>query len=46
MSTPTKPLILYVYDAMCGWCYGFGPVVKKAAEVFADDFDFVAASGE
>ncbi len=21
--------LLYVYDALCGWCYGFGPVVER-----------------
>ena len=25
MSTPLK--LLYVYDALCGWCYGFSPVL-------------------
>jgi putative protein-disulfide isomerase len=40
-----KPLILYVYDALCGWCYAFSPVIKKAAEVFENDFQFVAVSG-
>lgn len=24
--------ILYCYDAYCGWCYGFSPVIKKIAE--------------
>lgn len=45
MQTEEKALILYFYDAMCGWCYGFGPVMKKAAEVFSDEYDFVAVSG-
>ncbi len=21
--------IIYVYDALCGWCYGFSPVIQK-----------------
>ncbi len=26
----TKPVkIIYVYDALCGWCYGFSPVMQK-----------------
>ncbi len=25
-------MILYCYDAYCGWCYGFSPVIKKIAE--------------
>lgn len=40
-----KPLVLYVFDAMCGWCYGFSPVIKKASEVFSGDFYFAAVSG-
>jgi putative protein-disulfide isomerase len=45
MHEITKPLVLYVHDALCGWCYGFSPVIKKAAEVFENDFHFVAVSG-
>ncbi|MBC7865377.1 MAG: DsbA family protein [Bacteroidia bacterium] len=45
MQQYDKPLILYVYDALCGWCYGFSPVIKKAAEVFENDFYFVTVSG-
>jgi putative protein-disulfide isomerase len=24
-----KPILFYCYDAYCGWCYGFSPVIKK-----------------
>ena len=24
-----KPILYYCYDAYCGWCYGFSPVIKK-----------------
>lgn len=24
-----NPVIFYCYDAYCGWCYGFSPVIKK-----------------
>ncbi len=27
--------IIYCYDAYCGWCYGFSPVIKKIAELYA-----------
>ncbi|MBN9298911.1 MAG: DsbA family protein [Filimonas sp.] len=41
-----KPFkILYVYDAMCGWCYGFSPVIKKLAVVHEADCDFDVISG-
>ncbi len=26
--------LVYVYDALCGWCYGFGPVVEKIEKEF------------
>lgn len=25
------PTLIYCYDAYCGWCYGFSPVMKKLA---------------
>ncbi|XVJ67008.1 MAG: DsbA family protein [Lacibacter sp.] len=27
-----QPLLIYCYDAYCGWCYGFSPVIKQIAE--------------
>jgi putative protein-disulfide isomerase len=29
-----KPVLIYCYDAYCGWCYGFSPVIKKIAEKY------------
>jgi putative protein-disulfide isomerase len=29
-----KPILIYCYDAYCGWCYGFSPVIKKIAETY------------
>lgn len=29
-------MLLYCYDAYCGWCYGFSPVIKKIAETYKD----------
>lgn len=26
-----QPILFYCYDAWCGWCYGFSPVIKKIA---------------
>ena len=40
-----KPLLIYCYDAYCGWCYGFSPVIKKIAGEFKDRFDFEVLSG-
>ncbi|GAC1440198.1 MAG: DsbA family protein [Sediminibacterium sp.] len=28
------PTLFYCYDAYCGWCYGFSPVMKKIALAF------------
>ena len=30
-----KPILFYCYDAYCGWCYGFSPVIKKLVEKFS-----------
>jgi putative protein-disulfide isomerase len=40
-----KDTILYVYDPMCGWCYGFDPVMEQVATDFADRLHFHTISG-
>lgn len=40
-----KPVLIYCYDAYCGWCYGFSPVIKKIAETFATQLDTEVLSG-
>lgn len=40
-----KPILIYCYDAYCGWCYGFSPVIKKIAATFADRMDSDVLSG-
>jgi putative protein-disulfide isomerase len=37
--------IIYVYDALCGWCYGFSPVLKQCYEKHKNDFEFEVLSG-
>ncbi len=39
------PTIYYCYDAYCGWCYGFSPVIKKIAEEYKDRIFFDVLSG-
>jgi putative protein-disulfide isomerase len=39
------PVILYCYDAYCGWCYGFSPVIKKIFHEFKDRVLFETLSG-
>jgi len=40
-----KPMIIYCYDAYCGWCYGFSPVIKKIAEDYKDKLPVEVLSG-
>ncbi len=39
------PTIIYCYDAYCGWCYGFSPVIKKIGEKLKENFSFEVLSG-
>src|SRR5690349_5571637 len=40
-----KPTMIYCYDAYCGWCYGFSPVIKKISTEYRDAFHFEVLSG-
>jgi putative protein-disulfide isomerase len=40
-----KPILIYCYDAYCGWCYGFSTVIKKISVEYAKDFDIEVLSG-
>ncbi|WP_024615306.1 DsbA family protein [Clostridium sp. Ade.TY] len=37
--------IIYVYDGLCSWCYGFDDVINEAYEKFKDKFNFKIVSG-
>ena len=37
--------IIYCYDAYCGWCYGFSPVIKQIEEKYRSRFTFEVLSG-
>ena len=37
--------ILYVYDALCGWCYGFSDVISRFHEKYNSSLDFEVISG-
>jgi len=39
------PKLIYVYDPLCGWCYGFSPVIKRIEEHFRDQMTFEVISG-
>ena len=40
-----KPTFFYVYDALCGWCYGFSPVMQNVAAKYDDRLNFEVISG-
>ena len=40
-----QPILLYCYDAYCGWCYGFSPVITKIARRFTDQCNVEVLSG-
>lgn len=45
MTNQEKPIILYVYDPLCGWCYGFSPVMVRLYEQYKDSVEFDVISG-
>lgn len=40
-----RPRIIYVYDALCGWCFGFSPVMARFAGEYAEKVDLEVVSG-
>ncbi len=40
-----KPELLYVFDPLCGWCYGFSPVITRLKNELNSDVDFLVLSG-
>lgn len=43
--TVLKPTLIYVYDPLCGWCYGFHPVMEKIQKRFADQLSIEVKPG-
>ncbi len=39
------PVVFYCYDAYCGWCYGFSPVMQQFALAYQDKLIFEVLSG-
>ncbi len=37
--------LVYCYDAYCGWCYGFSPVIRRFFEEYRNRLDFEVISG-
>jgi putative protein-disulfide isomerase len=40
-----KPVLIYCYDAYCGWCYGFSPIIKRIADEYKGRLDIEVLSG-
>lgn len=40
-----KQKIIYAFDPLCGWCFGFNVVIKKLKEEYEARFDFDVKSG-
>jgi putative protein-disulfide isomerase len=40
-----KPVIYYCYDAYCGWCYGFSPVITSLRDNYRGRIVFETLSG-
>jgi putative protein-disulfide isomerase len=37
--------IIYVYDALCGWCYGFSSIMEKIFQYYCQEHEFTVISG-
>jgi putative protein-disulfide isomerase len=40
-----KGKIIYIYDAYCGWCYGFSPVITAFHQKYKNEYAFDVLSG-
>ncbi len=40
-----KSTLFYIYDGLCGWCFGFSPVIKKIAADFSNKLNLEVLSG-
>ncbi|MDX1628411.1 MAG: DsbA family protein [Fulvivirga sp.] len=41
----SKLQLIYVYDPLCGWCYGFSPVIKEFYKKFRTKLSVEVVSG-
>jgi putative protein-disulfide isomerase len=40
-----KPVLYYIYDPLCGWCYGFSPVIQKVQQEYNPQLKIRVISG-
>lgn len=43
--TARRPTLVYAFDPLCGWCYGFGPAFAALQEALGDEVDWDVACG-
>ena len=44
-ANAAKPRLIYVYDALCGWCFGFSPVMTRLAKKVEGRVELEVVSG-
>jgi len=44
-TSTSKLKVIYYHDALCGWCYGFGPDLMRFQEEFKDKIEIEVISG-
>ncbi|HEX8425189.1 DsbA family protein [Hymenobacter sp.] len=40
-----RPELLYIFDPLCGWCYGMSPIIQRVQQEFADEVDVSVLCG-
>ncbi|QNP50808.1 DsbA family protein [Hymenobacter qilianensis] len=44
-NTPDLPELLYIFDPLCGWCYGMTPVIQRVRTEMAGQIQVSVLSG-
>jgi len=44
-SNNIKVKLIYYFDALCGWCYGFSSTMEKVEQVYGDQVEIKVISG-
>lgn len=40
-----EPVLIYAFDPLCGWCFGFHPVIEKLARRFSENLELTVIPG-
>lgn len=40
-----KPTLIYAFDPLCGWCFGFHPIIKRLKDRFDDELNIKVIPG-